>query len=246
MNKKFPLPSTGPLFAGVAEADLGALLNCLAAVNRSFAKGRFVWTAGSRAQLVGLTLSGAVHVLREDFWGGRLILARIGPGGLFGESFACAGAGKLPVSVQAAEDSEVLFFDCRKLLTLCASACAFHARVIGNLIRILAEKNIFLTRKLEHITRPTTREKLLSYLSEEARRAGGDSFDIPFTRQELADYLAVDRSALSGVLSKMRADKLLRCRRGHFELLAGTGSSYASKKSCAPAGRRDAAPLPRH
>ncbi|GHV57605.1 Crp/Fnr family transcriptional regulator [Deltaproteobacteria bacterium] len=224
MKKKSPLPPASPLFAGVAEADLGALLRCLAAVKKRFPKGGFIWAEGNRAGLVGLTLSGAVHVLREDFWGGRLILGRVEPGGLFGESFACAGSGRLPVSVQAAEESEVLFLDCRKILAPCASACAFHARVVRNLARILAEKNILLTRKLEHITRPTTREKLLSYLSEEARRAGGDSFDIPFTRQELADYLAVDRSALSGVLSKMRADKLLRCRRGHFELLTGAGT----------------------
>jgi CRP-like cAMP-binding protein len=144
-------------------------------------------------------------------------------GGLFGEAFACAGAENLPVGVMAAEESEILLMNHERMLTSCPSACAFHTALIRNLTRILAEKNVILTQKLEHVTRRTTREKLLSYLSARAKLAKGNVFDIPFSRQELADYLSVERSAMSAELSRMRNEGLLRYKRNHFELC---GSEY--------------------
>lgn len=218
MEKYFPLLQAGPLFTGLTADDIKALLGCLAAVKRRFKKNSFVWTDGDPATAAGLVLSGAVHVLKDDFWGRRLILSRLEPGALFGESFLCAGLSRLPVSVQAALETDILFLDCRLILAPCRSVCARHAAAIRNLARMMAEKNLFLTRKLEQVSRSSLREKLMSYLSEQARLAGSGSFDLPFSRQELADYLGVDRSALSAALSKMRAEGLLRCRRGHFEL----------------------------
>ncbi|MDR2523255.1 MAG: Crp/Fnr family transcriptional regulator [Synergistaceae bacterium] len=219
MEEFFPiLLRNCPLFAGFDEADLRALLMCLSAVRKHFEKNTFVFVMDERAGLVGIVLSGAVHVVREDFWGGREILTRVEPGGLFGEAFACAGVEKLPVSAVADEESHVLLLDCQRFLKPCPSACTFHHKLIKNLTHILARKNVMLTQKLECVTRRTTREKLLCYLSERARLAGGRAFDIPFDRQELADYLSVDRSAMSAELSKMRTKGLLRYHRNHFEL----------------------------
>lgn len=219
MEKFLPLLKTCPLFAGIEKNDLQKLLHCLAAIESRVGKNSFIFTADERVISVGIVLSGAVHVLQEDFWGNRVILTRIEPGGLFGEAFAFAEVEKLPVSVVAAEESVVLLMDCKHIAAPCGSACAFHAQLIKNMMRILAGKNILLTQKIRHITRRTTREKLLSYLSGQALQAGGSAFDIPFSRQELADYLSVDRSALSAELSKMRNENILRCRRSHFELL---------------------------
>jgi CRP-like cAMP-binding protein len=223
MNPIFPILQTCPLFSGIEEDDLQGLLACLSAVQKRFEKNGFVFAAGEKADLIGIVLSGAVHILREDFWGNREILTRVEPSGLFAEAFACAGVvsstpERLPVSVMAAEESEILLVDCKRILMFCPSACAFHAVLIRNLTRVLAEKNVILTQKLEHVTQRTTRKKLLSYLSEQAKRAGGSVFDIPFSRQELADYLSVDRSAMSAELSKMRDENLLRWHRNHFEL----------------------------
>ena len=229
MKNISPALEACPLFKGLTADELTALLGCLDGEKKRFIKNSFIFNAGEEAKTVGVVLSGAVHVLGEDFWGDRLILTRIEPGGLFGEAFSCVGGGPWPVSAQAALEAEILILDCRRLLTSCSPTCSFHSLVIKNLARGLAEKNIALTQRLEHVTRTTIRDKLLSYLSEEARRAGGNSFDIPFNRQELADYLAVDRSALSGVLSKMRAEKILHCRRSHFELLRpGPAGPYDS------------------
>ncbi|MDR2141020.1 MAG: Crp/Fnr family transcriptional regulator [Deltaproteobacteria bacterium] len=207
------------LFAGLEETNLDSLLNCLEAVPRKFAKGEVVFTAGGRFDKVGVVISGNLHIIREDFWGNRTILARIGEGNVFGESFSCAKINRLPVSSICAEATEVLLINYARVITTCSSACAFHAQLISNMLRILAQKNIALVQKIEHLTQRTTREKLLSYLSAQALEAGGDIFEIPFNRQELADYLAVERSAMSAELSKMRADNILLYHRGRFELL---------------------------
>ncbi len=208
-----------PLFDGMQTADLQALLDCLGARKKKFAKNTFIFMSEDRVQSVGVVLSGAVHIIKEDFWGNRAILAHIGPGELFAESFSCVEIERLPVSVIAAEAAEVLLIDYRRIITTCSSACVFHAELIRNMLRILAQRNVQLTRKIEHLTRRTTREKLLSYLSEQALLAGGGVFAIPFNRQELADYLSVDRSALSAELGRMRDKGILRFTRNHFELL---------------------------
>ena len=164
-------------------------------------------------------LTGNVHVIQEDFWGNRTILANIEPGELFGEAFSCAGLDKLPVSVLAVQDSEVLMIDYRKIITTCSSSCVFHTALIHNMLRILADKNVMLTQKMELLTKNTTREKLLAYLSLQAQQAGSTKFNIPFNRQGLADYLSVDRSAMSAELSKMQKDGVLVYKKNRFELL---------------------------
>ncbi|MCL2488699.1 MAG: Crp/Fnr family transcriptional regulator [Oscillospiraceae bacterium] len=219
MKKYFEVLTACPLFADIAEADIQALLRCLSAAQKRYDKNSFIWGEGDTAESIGIVLAGAVHVLREDFWGRRHILTRVEAGGLFGEAFAYAGAEKLPVSVMAAEETVIVFVNGRRIVTSCSSACTFHAGLIKNLTLILARRNMMLTQKLEHITQPTTREKLLSYLSAQARIAGSSAFDIPFNREELADYLSVERSAMSAELSKMRRAGLMRYRKNHFELL---------------------------
>lgn len=213
-----------PLFAGIGADQLQSLLGCLAAVRRAYRKDEFVFTAGGKAASVGVVVSGGVRVLQEDFWGRRTILAHIGPGGLFGEAFACAGSDSLPVSVAAAESSDVMLIDFKKIVVTCSSACVFHTRLVMNMMRILAEKNILLTQKMEHVAKRTTREKLFSYLSAQAVHAGSDRVEVPFNRQELADYLCVDRSALSRELGAMQAEGLLRYEKNRFELMRTEGA----------------------
>lgn len=219
LTKWFPLLTTCPLFADIKESDLPSLLKCLSVYIRQVDKQDFVFMAGEKVTTVGIVLSGSVHVIMEDYWGNRAILAHVPSGHLFAESFSCAEVERLPVSVVAAEKSELLMMDYRKIITTCGSACVFHTQLIRNMLRIQAEKNIQLTRKMEHLTKRTTREKLLSYLSAEAQQAGRSSFTIPFDRQGLADYLAVDRSAMSNELSKLQKEGLIRFHKNRFELL---------------------------
>jgi CRP-like cAMP-binding protein len=188
--------------------------------------------ADDEPRFIGVVLSGALHILQDDFWGNRAILARAEPGELFGEAFSCGGVKKLPVSVQAVEQSEVLLIDLSRIITTCSSACVFHRDLIKNTLQDMARKNIALIKKMEHITRRTTREKLLSYLSSQAQQLlatptlvgkfpaqGSTAFTIPFNRQELAEYLSVDRSAMSAELGKMQGEGLIRFNKNRFELL---------------------------
>lgn len=210
---------TNPLFANIDESQLESLVACLKAVRRVYKKNEFVFTAGERAAMVGIVLSGGVRVLMEDFDGQRTILAHAGPGELFGEAFSCARMEALPFSIAAAELSEIMLIDYRKIVTSCPSACAFHARMIMNMLQILAEKNLLLTRKIEHLSKRTMREKLLSFLSTQAFLAGSAVVEIPFNRRELAEYLCVDRSALSRELGAMRAEGLIRYTGRCFALI---------------------------
>ena len=188
-----------PLFEGVSRQDMEAMLQCM------------------QARVIDVPKGGAVF--RDDFDGNRAIQATIQPGELFGETFACAGVGRLPVSVEADQSSRVLLIRLKRIIETCPSACGFHNRVVLNLLKVLAAKNLLLNRKLEIVSRRTTREKLMAYLSFQARAAGSNHFAIPFDRQGLADYLGVDRSALSAEIGKLRREGVLESDRSAFTLL---------------------------
>ncbi len=217
MKKYYNSIKASSLLEGINENEWESLSGCLSAAHRRYKKNSFIFPAGETAVLAGIVVSGKVHVVRDDFWGRRLILAHIPPGELFGEAFACSGD-KTHVSAVAAEESEILLIDCAKVVSACSNFCAFHMKAMKNLIRILAGKNVRLTRKMEHITRRTTRERLLSYFSEMAAKTGKNVFEIPFNRQELADYLSVDRSAMSNELCKMRDEGMLNFHKNRFKI----------------------------
>ena len=198
-----------PLFRGVPAEELPALLARASARTCAFQKGELLLRRGDVTRRLGLVLEGSVHIIREDFWGNRSIVGLAEPGEVFAESYALADE-PLSVSVLAASDGEALFLDARRLT---------DTRLTANLLSLLAEKNLMLTGKMRHMARRTTRDKLLSYLSAQALAAGRSEFDIPMDRQQLADYLAVDRSAMSAALGKLRDEGVLTFRKNHFHLL---------------------------
>ena len=219
MKEFYPVLQNSPLFTGIAHDDLGAMLACLGAKSIRFAKGETILCEGDTADRLGLVLSGAVQVSRIDYSGTRSLLARLSPPDLFAEAFAFAGVRSLPVHVAAAEDTEVLLIDAARITHSCAQACGFHQQMIYNFMRILALKNLAFSQKLEVTSRRTTRDKLLTYLYQQAAQAGSDSFTIPLDRQELADYLEVERSGLSAEISKLRREGVLESERSRFTLL---------------------------
>ena len=205
------------LFHGLREAQIREMLPCLSARQSRFRRGQFLLRAGDRVAFAGILLSGEAEVLQEDFWGNRNLLAAVGPGDLFAEAFACAHAVS-PVSVLCKTDGSVLYLNVRAVFSPCEKACAQHKALSQNLIRVLAEKNMQLNEKAGFLSQRTTREKLLAYLSAQARRAGSASFRIPFDRQQLADFLSVNRSAMSAELLRMQREGLLCADRSSFTL----------------------------
>jgi len=218
MEKYLDLLKTVSLFANVDMSDIKSLLNCLSAKTERFKENETIFLAGNKAEFVGIVLSGQVQVVKEDFYGNKNIVASIEKGQLFGEAFACADLKILPVSVFSAEDSEIMLIDYRKIITTCSNTCSFHSKLIYNMLRIVANKNIILSQKIEFISKRTTKEKLLAYLSSEAKKAGSNSFSIPFSRQELADFLSVDRSAMSAELCKLRDSGVIEFNKNKFVL----------------------------
>ena len=219
MNEYLEIIKTCPLFRDITDDDLGSMLTCLGAKTERFDKRYTIIAEGSPAKYIGIVLSGSVSVEQTDIYGNRSILSVAGPSHIFGEAFACADVDAIPVSVVANEDSLIMFINIERILVTCSNNCPFHNKLIRNLMHDLAQKALMFHRKIDVISRRTTREKLLSYLNYEARRQGSGSFDIPFDRQGLADYLEVDRSGLSLEISKLRKEGILESRKNHFTLL---------------------------
>ncbi|MGI6105351.1 MAG: Crp/Fnr family transcriptional regulator [Raoultibacter sp.] len=207
------------LFAGIQVEHVAPMLKCLGARKKKYAKGDFIFHAGESVSYVGVVVQGAISLVQEDYWGNRSLLEHVGEGGLFGEAFACVDNTAVPMSAIALEDVEVLQVDYKRIITTCSSECAFHLILIKNMLACMAKRNIALMRKIEHISKRSINDKVLSYLSAQAMRHDAPSFEIPFSRQEFADYLSVDRASLSRALGSMRKEGLIDVKGRHFELL---------------------------
>ena len=220
MKKYISILKKSRLFAGVGEVDIEAMLDCLSAKLRGYKKGEYVLREGEHIDNVMILASGSLNIQKDDFWGNRSIVNHISAGEMFGKAYIAPESGPILNDVIALEDSVVMFFDFRKILTVCSSACKFHTTVIQNLFFSISEKNRQLVQKLGHMSKRTTRDKLISYLSEQAKRSGSSTFSIPFNRQQLADFLCVDRSAMSNELCKLRDEGLLTFERSRFTLIS--------------------------
>jgi len=219
VEKFMPILKRSKLFAGVGEDEIRAMLGCLQVVASSYKKGEYVFRQGQNLQQIALLVEGSLMVQKEDYWGNRSIIQSVEAGEMFGEAYAAPESGPLLSDVVAVADSTVLLFDVFRVLTVCSAACRFHSMVVQNLVFAVAEKNRYLVQKLGHMAKRSTREKLISYLSEEAKRQGSSVVTIPFNRQQLADFLSVDRSAMSNELGKMRDDGLIEFEKNRFTLL---------------------------
>lgn len=207
------------LFSGVKENEIEAMLFCLQMRKQNYKKGEYVLNQGQQWDNILILAKGKLHIQQDDYWGKRTIVDGINPGEMFGESYAAPESGALINDVMAVEDSEVLFFNVKKIITVCPTACKFHTAVVQNLFFALSEQNRKLIQKMSYLSKRTTREKLIAYLSDEAKHQNSGSVSIPFNRRELADFLSVERSAMSNELGKMRDEGLIVFNKNHFTLL---------------------------
>jgi len=207
-----------PLFESIAIRDLQALLQCLGSRIAEYTKGEYLCLAGEKLTEVGILLSGSLQILRDDAAGNRLIVDDLTASSLFGEAFVCAGVDKIPVTILATEDSTVMYIQLKRILTVCSSSCFFHGTMIANLLKIIAQKNIILNNKILLLSQRSIREKIIAFLLMQVEKNNDTTFEIPFSRNELADFLCVDRSALSRELSKMQNEGLIKYHRNLFSL----------------------------
>lgn len=208
-----------PLFRKIEPEDLSAMLNCLSAREIVARRGEFIETTRGGKPLMGVVLDGAVEMLSEDYFGKKSILTVLHVGNLFGESYSCVKARNRTVAFQARVDSRILLLDYDRILHACKLVCRFHHRMIENMLELIAEKNLELIEKIEVVSRTSIREKLLTYLTRQAERAGSLTFAIPMGRTELAEYLCADRSAMTRELARMREEGIITYEKRTFTLL---------------------------
>lgn len=218
MKKYFEILRQCPLFHQIQDESLSGMLTCLGAKVETFDKKYTILAEGTPAKHIGIILSGSAQIIRVDYYGNRSILSNIGPSQIFAEAFACAELPSIPVTVIANEPCEVMLINCSRILHSCSNSCGFHQQLIFNLMKDLATKTLLFHEKIEITSKRSTREKLMAYLMLQAKKAQSSSFDIPFDRQELSDYLEVDRSGLSAEISKLRKEGILDSQKKHFEL----------------------------
>lgn len=219
MKNYIEILSKTKLFSGVSKEDVESMLGCLNAKLYDYKKGDYVFRQGEHLSNITILVKGSLYIQKDDYWGNRAIVNRVAIGEMFGEAYIAPESGHLLNDVVAVEDSSVIFFDVKRIIMVCSSACRFHTMVVQNLFFSISEKNRKLIQKLGYISNRSTREKLMAYLSEESKKLNSSSFTIPFNRQQLADFLSVDRSAMSNELCKMRNEGLIRFEKNYFELL---------------------------
>lgn len=219
MKRYFGILKNTELFSNISEQDLGGMLKCLNASVKSYSKNNVIILMDDEITSVGIVLSGSVLVVKEDVMGNKNILTEVKEGNLFGETVVCAGITKSPVTVETLTGCEIMFIDYKRIVNVCSSSCSFHTKLIENMIKVIAQKNLMLNQKIEFISKGTTREKLLMYLSVQAKNNKSNSFTIPFSRNELSDFLCVDRSAMSRELCKIRDEGIIKFHKNNFTIL---------------------------
>lgn len=207
------------LFSGITQEEAASMLGCLRPRRLRAARGEYVVHAGDELRSVPLVLEGGVSILREDWWGNRNIQNQATAGETFGVSYALTPGSHIGVSVVAEEDTTIAELAVGPMLRTCSSACPYHMRLLENLVGTIAHRNLQINAKLSFLSQRSTRDKLLAYLSAVSQEEGSASFDIPYNRQQLADYLSVNRSAMSSELSHMADEGLIAYKRNHFTLL---------------------------
>nr|WP_317282598.1 Crp/Fnr family transcriptional regulator [uncultured Sellimonas sp.] len=206
------------LFSGLKEEEIPSLLKCLHATKHNYKKGEVILSEGSTTERIGIVLSGMAMISCSDVWGNNSILGNVVPGSVFAEVYACIPGQPMLVTVSAAEDTVILFLNVGRVLTTCTNACPFHARLARNLLTVCAHRSLLLSQRILHTSSKSIRGRLMSYFSECAKRSGSNSFTIPYNRQQLADYLNVDRSTMCNELSKMQKDNLIEYKKNHIVL----------------------------
>lgn len=218
MQRYFPVLEKVKLFNDIDEKNLYSILTCLDGKLRDYKKDEFIFRAGDEVNHIGVILIGSAHVLKENIEGDRTIMSILEEGDYFAEALCCAGVKESPVSVQTCSDAAVLLLDFSRILRTCSNSCAFHTKLIENMLYVLADKNITLQNRMEVISQKSLRAKILNYLQAVAQKQGR-SMKIPFNREELADFLCVDRSSLSHELSRMKQDGIIDFHKNKFQLL---------------------------
>lgn len=218
MKEYFEILKIVRLFMDINKDDLVSMLTCLDTKVISLQKGKYILEAGNPVDQVGIVLSGQLHIIKEEINGERSLIASLAQGDFFGEALCCAGVTESPVSVLADTDAKVMLLGFRRILHTCNNSCSFHTKLIENMLHVIAQKNLQLQTRMDFLSKKSIRARVLNYFEYVAKKQGND-FTIPFNREELAEFLCIDRSALSRELSFLKQEGIIDYKKNHFTLL---------------------------
>ncbi|MGM0380128.1 MAG: Crp/Fnr family transcriptional regulator [Bacillota bacterium] len=207
------------LFNNIDKKDIKKVLNCLKAYEKNYSKKEYIINPGDNIEIIGVVLEGQVNIIKETISGNEIVIANINKYGIFGESYAVLNKDNFPLSVKAIKPTKILFLEYQKLISTCHNQCCFHKKLIDNLLKLLAKKNMRLNTRINCVTKKNIKEKLLFYLIEEMNLIEKKTIQIPFNRKELSNYLATNRSSLSRVLSNLKKNKVIDYHKNSFKLL---------------------------
>ena len=224
MKQYLNIIKNSQLFKGIEFEDILSVLGCLSSKTKHYQKDEILIITGEKLQNIGIVLDGQVQILQEDVSGNRTILSSIYPSEIYGEAICCAGIDQSPVTVLASEDSTVLLLDFARILQICSNVCSFHSKLIENMLYIISRKNIFLQNRMDIVSKKSVRTKIIMYL-ENFNKKYGEEFHIPLNREQMSEYLCVDRSALSHELMKMKKDGIVEYNKNIFKLFNKTNKN---------------------
>ena len=209
------------IFQGMSEREISDALKELNAVTKKYKKGTTILHAGSTTKSMGLVLEGSVTIENNDIWGNKTILSHVGKNQFFAETYGLLADEPMLVDVVANEDCQILFLTIGFLHRGTRKQDAWTVKIMSNLLTISTHKNLMLSGRSFHTAPKSVRGRVLSYLNAMSLQNRSTEFDIPFDRQQLADYLNLDRTSLSKELGRMKREGIIQCRKNHFRLLKG-------------------------
>lgn len=196
------------LFDGIDSDNLASMLKCFGYIKKHIKKNTYLFMEEDEIHNIGIILSGTVYMIKEDALGNKILITPMVEGEIFGESYICSSQLTSTVSFQAATNCHILFLPFQMIIKTCSHSCSYHHKLIENMMRLVAEKNLKLIQKVEITSNKTIREKILSYLANQVKNHKMQII-VPFNRTEFADYLSVNRSSLSRELSKMKSEGII-------------------------------------
>ncbi|MBQ8886909.1 MAG: Crp/Fnr family transcriptional regulator [Candidatus Gastranaerophilales bacterium] len=205
------------LFENVRNNEVLELLKCIGIKTKVFKTDAIIVRQAGKIDFLGVILSGNATISKTDSMGNKTIVEELKMNDIFGHNIVCCGLDKSPVDIIANRECEVLFLPFEKVVTPCEKLCPYHLQLIKNVMKMISKRNSLLNDKIDIIGQKTTRDKILALL--ETHRNGEKVFSIPYSREEMAKFLHVDRSAMSRELCKMRDEGILRFHKNHFEIL---------------------------
>lgn len=197
------------LFEGIEKTEIKSLLKCLSPNIQTYERSDFVVRPGDTLNSIGIVIEGEASVFKESLSGNRLLMKNLSAGEMFGEIAAFARKKEWPALVQANTPLTVCFIPQNKIVGDCGHLCAWHSTMINNMLRLVSERAIMLSKKMEYISIKTMRAKLCTYIYEQYMQKGATTLMLPMNRNQLADFLNVSRPSMSRELSRMKDEGII-------------------------------------